>query len=84
MSMNRGAKKHGRRNVAYPFTVSRDAHRTVTDRETGTILGHVDEAAFPGRWAIYTELDIQLRWYEHDTITDAAQALHTAWRQSKN
>lgn len=84
MSMNRGAKKHGRRIVEYPFSVSRDAQRTVTDRETGMVLGSVAESSTPGRWSAHTELGLELRFYDHETITDAAQALHRAWRLSHN
>lgn len=83
MALVRNDGKNSRsRRKDYPFTVSRDGKRIVTDRETGTVLG--DVTPYGNRWDYNSELVPVGRPMGYETITDAAQALHWAWRKNQN
>lgn len=61
----------------YPFSVTRDGSRTVTDRKTGTTLGTVSSSG--NRWDYSSDLVPLSRPTGYETVTDAAYALHRAW-----
>lgn len=80
MGLSKNDGKNPRtRAKGYPFTISRDGQRIVTDRESGTVLGSI--TAFGNRWDYSTTLGFVSSPYGYEDITSAAQALHRTWKK---
>jgi hypothetical protein len=77
LSRNDGKNRRATRK-SYPFTISRDGSRVVTDRETGTVLGSL--APYGSRWDYNSDLVAVSRPIGYETVTDAADALYRAWK----
>ena len=81
MALSRNDGKNTRtRAIGYPFAISRDGLRVVTDRATGTRLG--DITPYGDRWDVNAEFSFIGSARGYETITDAASTLHRKWTQT--